>query len=661
MKKQFGEYFLSFDIGTDSIGWAVTNEDYKILKVNGKSMWGIHLFDSGKTAEERRTFRCARRRTARVSQRLSLLKDLFEEEILKKDGGFFQRLSDSKFYKEDKKENQKNALFNDENFTDKEYYEKYPTIYHLRSTLVHNHSNFDIRLVYLAIHNIIKHRGHFLYEGQDFSSVTSFKNVFEDSLNVLNDYGIEFDFTNANEIEEVLKNNQLKISQKQKELSKLMNSDTKQKKSITNLLSGGKVALSDIFEDENLKHIEIPKISFLDINEEISAKLTDILEEKMFIINKLKSIYDWSVLVNILKNQEFLSDAKVEIYEEHKKDLRTLKELVRKYLSDKDYKEIFKSEKIKCNYCAYIGKDSEKETVKICSKKDFCTYIVKKFKNVIFKTNEENEFFDRLSEGQALPKQISNENGVIPYQLHLDELKTILNNAKEYLPFLLERDKDGITVYEKIISILTFRIPYYVGPLNSYSKNAWLEKKTNQKIYPWNFDEVVDKLASADKFILRMTNKCTYLPTEDVVAKNSIIYSKYNILNQLNNLRVNGEKISVSLKQDIFNDLFMYCKNPVKVTKNRLQTYIKSKGIYQGEIDITGMDIEIVGNLKVLVDFKKICGEKLPSDDVIDGILTKIVILGESKELLKEYLTKNYSDILSQEQIIALCKLNYTG
>ena len=33
-KKQFGEYYIGFDIGTDSIGWAVTDLDYNIQKLN---------------------------------------------------------------------------------------------------------------------------------------------------------------------------------------------------------------------------------------------------------------------------------------------------------------------------------------------------------------------------------------------------------------------------------------------------------------------------------------------------------------------------------------------------------------------------------------------------------------------------------------------------
>ena len=42
MSKKFaGEYYLGLDIGTDSVGWAVTDNQYNVLKFNGKSMWGI--------------------------------------------------------------------------------------------------------------------------------------------------------------------------------------------------------------------------------------------------------------------------------------------------------------------------------------------------------------------------------------------------------------------------------------------------------------------------------------------------------------------------------------------------------------------------------------------------------------------------------------------
>jgi len=135
-KKQFGEYYIGFDIGTDSIGWAVTDLDYNIQKLNGKALWGIRLFDAGKTAEERRLHRSARRRRQRQIQRIDLLRDLFAKEIDKVDPGFYLRLEESKFYPDDKSIEQKNSLFNDKNYKDKDYLAEFPTIYHLRKALI---------------------------------------------------------------------------------------------------------------------------------------------------------------------------------------------------------------------------------------------------------------------------------------------------------------------------------------------------------------------------------------------------------------------------------------------------------------------------------------------------------------------------------------------
>ena len=73
----------------------------------------------------------------------------------------------------------------------------------------------------------------------------------------------------------------------------------------------------------------------------------------------------------------------------------------------------------------------------------------------------------------------------------------------------------------------------------------------NGKIYPWNIEKIVDYNKSNEAFIQRMTNKCTYLVGEDVLPKNSLLYSKYMVLNELNNLRIRGNKVSVKTKQDL--------------------------------------------------------------------------------------------------------------
>lgn len=98
------EYYIGLDIGTSSVGWAVTDMNYQIIKRHGKALWGSRLFASANTAEERRGFRTARRRLDRRNWRINILQELFAEEISKVDSGFYLRMKESKYYPEDKKD-----------------------------------------------------------------------------------------------------------------------------------------------------------------------------------------------------------------------------------------------------------------------------------------------------------------------------------------------------------------------------------------------------------------------------------------------------------------------------------------------------------------------------------------------------------------------------
>lgn len=152
------EYYLGLDIGTDSIGWAVTDTNYKILKFNGNAMWGIRLFDESQTAEDRRTYRTSRRRIQRRRERLALLEMLFNEEISKVDPAFFIRLKESNLLIEDREDINKTGkytVFNDKDYNDKDFHKAFPTVYHLRRELIKNKEPHDVRLVFIALHHMI--------------------------------------------------------------------------------------------------------------------------------------------------------------------------------------------------------------------------------------------------------------------------------------------------------------------------------------------------------------------------------------------------------------------------------------------------------------------------------------------------------------------------
>ena len=132
------KYYIGLDIGTDSIGWAVTDDGYNLLKARGHDMWGSYLYDEAESAEARRQHRTARRRQARARQRIVLLQSLFADEMSKVDEFFFLRLNNSPLFMEDKAAQLRsaNVLFDDIAYKDKHYSAQYPTIYHLRGVLV---------------------------------------------------------------------------------------------------------------------------------------------------------------------------------------------------------------------------------------------------------------------------------------------------------------------------------------------------------------------------------------------------------------------------------------------------------------------------------------------------------------------------------------------
>lgn len=230
------KFYIGMDIGTNSVGMACTDENYNLLKVKGQKCWTVRLFDKAETAANRRQFRSARRRLQRRRKRVLFLQSLFAPYMT--DECFFIRLNNSQFFIEDKEEclnGNKNALFADKTFSDRDFYKKYPTIYHLRSELQKGVVS-DIRLYYLAIHHIIKYRGHFLFEGE-MQDIRDISKLFTSLNKVCDDlYGegsITFGEGKSNEAKQVFLNGKLKISERQEELQKLFdcykNKDTEAK------------------------------------------------------------------------------------------------------------------------------------------------------------------------------------------------------------------------------------------------------------------------------------------------------------------------------------------------------------------------------------------------------------------------------------------------
>ena len=129
MEKKSKKIYLGLDIGTDSVGYPVTDDQYNLLRVDGDDAWGSVIFDAASLSDERRSHRSARRRLDRRQQRINLLQEIFAKEISKVDARFFIRLSESYRWRADVQD--RYVFFNDEEYTDVQYMGEYPTIHHL--------------------------------------------------------------------------------------------------------------------------------------------------------------------------------------------------------------------------------------------------------------------------------------------------------------------------------------------------------------------------------------------------------------------------------------------------------------------------------------------------------------------------------------------------
>lgn len=674
------DYFVGLDIGTSSVGWAVTNKLYELLKFRSHKMWGSRLFDEGESAVGRRSFRSIRRRLERRKLRLKLLEELFADAMAQVDPTFFIRLHESKHHYEDKttSHSSKHILFIDKDYTDQDYFKEYPTIYHLRAELMKSGTD-DIRKLFLAVHHILKYRGNFLYEGATFdSNASTLDDVLKQALeNIIFNC---FDCNSAiSSIGQILMETGKTKSDKAKAIERLVDAyitadtedvssktlkeqvkeDKKRLKAFANLVLGLSASLSDLFGsveelDDDLKKLQITGDTYEDKRDELAKAWGD----EIHIIDDCKSVYDAIILMSIKEPGLTISESKVKAFNKHKDDLAILKSLLK---TDRSiYNAMFKAdEKALHNYVHYIKQGRTEETS--CSREDFYKY-TKKVVEGLPDSKDKEYILSEIELQTLLPLQRIKDNGVIPYQLHLDELKTILDTCKSKFPFLNEV-ADGYSVAEKIIKMLEFRIPYYVGPLNTYHNVdnggfAWAVRKAAGRVTPWNFDDKIDREKSATAFIKNLTNKCTYLLGEDVLPKSSLLYSEFMLLNELNNVRIDGKPLENAVKEHLIEAVFK--QDHKKMTKNRIEQFLKDNNYIpkKHNPDITGLDGEIKNDLASYRDMVRILGDNFDIS-MAEDIITDITIFGESKKMLRETLRNKFASYLDDEAIKKLSKLRY--
>lgn len=653
-------YSIGLDIGTNSVGWAVITDDYKVpskkMKVLGntnkhfikKNLIGALLFDEGTTAEDRRLKRTARRRYTRRKNRLRYLQEIFSEEMSKVDSSFFHRLDDSFLVPEDKI-GSKYPIFATL-VEEKEYHKKFSTIYHLRKHLADSKEKTDLRLIYLALAHMIKYRGHFLYEESFDIKNNDIKKIFSEFISIYDNTFEGSSLSGQNAQVEAIFTDKISKSAKRERILKLFayEKPTGLFSEFLKLIVGNQAEFKKHFDLEEKAPLQFSKDTYDEDLENLLGQIGDDFADLFLVAKKL---YDAILLSGILtvtdpSTKAPLSASMIERYENHQKDLVALKQFIQNNLQEK-YDEVF-SDQSKDGYAGYINGKTTQEA--------FYKYI----KNLLSKFEGADYFLDKIEREDFLRKQRTFDNGSIPHQIHLQEMNAIIRRQGEHYPFLQENK-------EKIEKILTFRIPYYVGPLARGNRNfAWLTRNSDQAIRPWNFEEIVDQASSAEEFINKMTNYDLYLPEEKVLPKHSLLYETFAVYNELTKVKFIAEGLrdyqffDSGQKKQIVNQLF---KEKRKVTEKDIIQYLHNVDGYDG-IELKGIEKQFNASLSTYHDLLKIIKDKAFMDDakneaILENIIHTLTIF-EDREMIKQRLAQ-YDSLFDEKVIKALTRRHYTG
>lgn len=653
-------YSIGLDIGTNSVGWAVITDDYKVpskkMKVLGntskkyikKNLLGALLFDSGITAEGRRLKRTTRRRYTRRRNRILYLQEIFSTEMATLDDAFFQRLDDSFLVPDDKRDS-KYPIFGNL-VEEKAYHDEFPTIYHLRKYLADSTKKADLRLVYLALAHMIKYRGHFLIEGEFNSKNNDIQKNFQDFLDTYNAiFESDLSLENSKQLEEIVKD-KISKSAKKDRILKLFPGEKNSGifSEFLKLIVGNQADFKKYFNLDEKAPLHFSKESY---DEDLETLLGYIGDDYSDVFLKAKKLYDAILLSGILTvtdngTEAPLSFAMILRYKEHEEDLALLKAYIRN-ISLETYNEVFKDD-TKNGYAGYIdGKTSQE---------DFYVHL----KKLLAGLEGADYFLEKIDREDFLRKQRTFDNGSIPYQIHLQEMRAILDKQAKFYPFLAKNK-------ERIEKILTFRIPYYVGPLaRGNSDFAWSIRKRNEKITPWNFEDVIDKESSAEAFINRMTSFDLYLPEEKVLPKHSLLYETFTVYNELTKVRFIAESmrdyqfLDSKQKKDIVR---LYFKNKRKVTDKDIIEYLHAIDGYDG-IELKGIEKQFNSSLSTYHDLLNIINDKEFLDDssneaIIEEIIHTLTIF-EDREMIKQRLSK-FENIFDKSVLKKLSRRHYTG
>ena len=385
----------------------------------------------------------------------------------------------------------------------------YDTVYHLRKAGLSG-VQLNNRELLLALYSICRSRGHFLMEDIDFSKDNITFSEFKDKFYQDVDEYVSF------------KENKTTFEKEVLEKTFYGNMSADEIKSIF---------FEDYCEDDDSAKALVQIINLLNKKK---AKLVEV-DEGLF--SKDSKPKDMAIM-----DLQKLDEDKTNDFFNNMIDLYNFKEV---YKIRKDNEYI-------CELC--VKKLDEMKSIYKMEKEDPERYEAKR-KEIQSKMNKPKT--------THLLKVVRNIENGLPNGWYVKEVVDILRCQQKY------NDKITDHFIEVCSSIISARIPYYIGPLGDNAKNGWAIKTGNFK-YSYNYckNNAVDELESIKKWKKAMISHCTYFPEEEAMPKGSFLYETFAIINEMNVLKAVTESeddyyLTMKDKVRIIDELFLE-KNEVK-------------------------------------------------------------------------------------------------
>ncbi|MGL4383063.1 MAG: type II CRISPR RNA-guided endonuclease Cas9, partial [Bacilli bacterium] len=155
---------------------------------------------------------------------------------------------------------------------------------------------------------------------------------------------------------------------------------------------------------------------------------------------------------------------------------------------------------------------------------------------------------------------------------YIEESKAILLCQQAFYPFITN------SFIEQYINLFTMKRPYYIGPGNKLSRTNYGVYKTNGETKKNLFDEL--------RGTCSIFNGKNGMESCKIASKASYQAQYYNLLNDLCNIKIDGEKLTL-LQRKLFiskvinlnssKDLFKIMEELFKVKKNQISGYRLNK------------------------------------------------------------------------------------